>query len=109
MSYAPLPTAKELASTRARIAAQRVEIEGLEAQAARLREKANAVRHEMAANEAYIAPIRRLPFDVLAQIFVLCATALGASPQVLRTLSSVCRKWRDVTLATPRAWSKVVH
>lgn len=115
MSCEPLPTAAEVQITRARITFQHKairdaeqQIEELVKQLDALRDKVSRIREEIAANEAFIAPVRRLPFEVLAEIIVTLATDPSAEPQVLRTLSSVCKAWRDTTLRTPRAWSKIV-
>ncbi|EJD52114.1 hypothetical protein AURDEDRAFT_149590 [Auricularia subglabra TFB-10046 SS5] len=43
----------------------------------------------IAASRAYLASVLRLPFEVLGEIIVYCATDRDAPVQVLRTLSSV--------------------
>ncbi|KZV87752.1 hypothetical protein EXIGLDRAFT_723363 [Exidia glandulosa HHB12029] len=122
-SYAPLPTAAETASARARISSQRDDVQraeqeiiGLEAQITVLRDQIAARRNDierlrdaMTLDENTIAPVRRIPSEIIAAIVVLVATDQDADGiRVLRTLSSVNRVWRDVTLDTPQAWSKVV-
>lgn len=84
------------------------QIQDLECQIAALRENIAHIRDDIARKEAFIAPIRRLPFDVLGEVAVILATDPSADVQVLRTLASVCRVWRDATLRTPRAWSTII-
>jgi hypothetical protein len=51
-----------------------------------------------------LAPIRRLPVEILAEIFDFYSSCHKDLP--LR-LSWVCRSWRGVALAMPHIWSKV--
>lgn len=51
-----------------------------------------------------IAPISKLPFDVLSEIFVLCSVPNRLSPVAI---ASVCRRWRETILMTPKAWSRI--
>ncbi|KAJ7646493.1 hypothetical protein FB45DRAFT_732704 [Roridomyces roridus] len=58
-----------------------------------------------------LAPIRRLPTELLAEIFKVAAreaSAWGCLPGRLppRTLIRVCRRWADVALGTPSLWSR---
>lgn len=75
----------------------RCTIKGLE------KEKAT-IEDGIATTLAYLSPIRRLPQELLAQIFnfifeeyPVCAWVLG----------KVCSIWRRQVLAMPRLWSKV--
>ncbi|KZV94134.1 hypothetical protein EXIGLDRAFT_590350, partial [Exidia glandulosa HHB12029] len=105
------PTRTEMATTRALISSHKevirdVEpmIQALEGQIEALHASISRVRVDIAEKKALIAPVRRLPFDILAEIIVAAATAPTADVRQLRTLASVCRSWRDATLRTPRAW-----
>ncbi|EJD52055.1 hypothetical protein AURDEDRAFT_158902 [Auricularia subglabra TFB-10046 SS5] len=89
------------------IQSARVQLMAHEAQLLSLLAIADVIRSQIAALKQFIAPIRRVPPEILGQIIVLAATAPDAPVQVLRTLSSVCRFWRDTTLRTPDAWSKI--
>ncbi|KAL1728745.1 hypothetical protein EV714DRAFT_214483 [Schizophyllum commune] len=59
---------------------------------------------------AYLAPIRRLPVEVLSEIFKICCgdgspidiTKRSCPPLML---SSVCKIWRDVMHGTPGIWA----
>ncbi|KIM20473.1 hypothetical protein M408DRAFT_30334 [Serendipita vermifera MAFF 305830] len=54
------------------------------------------------ARRAWIAPIRKLGFDVLSLIFELCSKSEWSAPLKIGAIS---RSWRAVVLNTPRAWS----
>ncbi|KZW02255.1 hypothetical protein EXIGLDRAFT_829454 [Exidia glandulosa HHB12029] len=114
MSYLPLPTAVETQTTRALITARHEEIRAVELEIQEFEreiqsraEKIALIRDDIAQKESFIAPVRRLPFDVLAEIVVASASDHATSVHALRTLSSLCRTWRDATLRTPRAWTKI--
>ncbi|EJD35995.1 hypothetical protein AURDEDRAFT_117184, partial [Auricularia subglabra TFB-10046 SS5] len=114
MSFSPLPTAAQVGAARQVIADQLREVESVteqirqhEAHISALRSKIGKIHEAIAANEAYIAPVRRLPFEVLGEVVTLVATDPHAPAQVLRDLASICQTWRKATLRTPRAWTKV--
>ncbi|KAI5828932.1 hypothetical protein K523DRAFT_243374 [Schizophyllum commune Tattone D] len=59
---------------------------------------------------AYLAPIRRLPVEVLSEIFKICCGNGSAIDITKRScpplvLSSVCKIWRDVMHGTPGIWA----
>ena len=53
---------------------------------------------------SFLAPIRRLSVEMLAEIFVLCISCHSHSPL---ELTRVSRLWRGVVLIMPRIWSNV--
>ena len=67
------------------------------------RERA-AVEEQLMATLAYLAPIRRLPRELLAHIFT---TIFDEYPCCAWVLSAVCSVWRRQVLAMPSLWSKV--
>lgn len=50
---------------------------------------------------SFLAPIRRLPVEILAEIFLLSIRCHAYSPL---DLIRVCWRWRTVVLTTPRIW-----
>lgn len=56
--------------------------------------------------QAYVAPIRRLPSELLGEVFT---RAWQDHACVAWVLASVSRGWRQTALAMPRIWSKVSH
>lgn len=53
---------------------------------------------------AYLSPIRRLPRELLQEIFLF---NFEDFPCCAWVLSSVCSVWRRIALSMPRIWSKV--
>ncbi|KAL1755271.1 hypothetical protein FB107DRAFT_213854 [Schizophyllum commune] len=60
--------------------------------------------------EAYYAPVRRLPAEIISLVFEFCCMGKGSvdlekeqcEPLVL---TSVCKFWRDIALSTPAIWA----
>jgi F-box-like len=55
---------------------------------------------------AYMSPIRRLPAELLRQIFTM---NFDEYPCCAWILSSVCSQWRRLALSMPKLWSKVCY
>ncbi|KAF7289776.1 D-ser-dehydrat domain-containing protein [Mycena indigotica] len=116
------PSATSLASARASLSegiktaetlAQRKAL--AEARLTKMVADAQAVINELAREEtavqegiinmkAYLAPIRRLPGDVLNELFAWC---FEDHPCVGWVLAAVCAAWRRQALAIPRLWTKI--
>ncbi|KAF7290253.1 hypothetical protein MIND_01339000 [Mycena indigotica] len=112
--------ARQLAHYNARIAACEAELDGLRRQRA-------VVRTEAAAIASAFAPIRRLPVELLCEVFDLCAPSglvpvrkqgvpdTGSPQQELErlrkpwlvTLSQVSCHWRRLIHGTPKLWAHI--
>ncbi|SJK98643.1 uncharacterized protein ARMOST_01912 [Armillaria ostoyae] len=78
----------------------------------------DAVHKAMAGYSSTLAPVRRLPVDVLRTVFreiQISEWRTTSWPQTLLdftqgpwTLSHVCGAWRDVVLSYPQLWSHIV-
>ncbi|KAK1226495.1 hypothetical protein PQX77_010579 [Marasmius sp. AFHP31] len=60
-------------------------------------------------HSALISPVRRLPPEVLSEIFVHCLQDKDRNPTRSLTeapllLTFVCRRWREIALSTTRLW-----
>ncbi|KAK0436279.1 hypothetical protein EV421DRAFT_1832874 [Armillaria borealis] len=74
-------------------------------------------RSQAIANQAnakkILSPSRRLPPEVLTKIFIRCWSFYGRSGPPLDPravpwkLTHVSKKWREVTIATPKLWSSI--
>lgn len=76
-----------------------------------LKESKNQLAAYIKAHEAVIAPIRRIPDDILIEIFMLCLpSAYEALPDPMKApllLTRVCQRWRAVVCAAPMLWSTI--
>ncbi|KZP21303.1 hypothetical protein FIBSPDRAFT_1044251 [Athelia psychrophila] len=59
-------------------------------------------------HQSIVAPIRRVPDDVLLEIFsaFMCNGGYSYQPDPI-TLTSVCSRWRALAHSTPRLWSQI--
>ncbi|CAK5272453.1 unnamed protein product [Mycena citricolor] len=63
-----------------------------------------SVQSSIKQTRAYLAPIRRLPGELLRELFLWC---FEGHPCCAWVLSAVCRTWRMQALSIPRIWSKI--
>ncbi|KIM29325.1 hypothetical protein M408DRAFT_23095 [Serendipita vermifera MAFF 305830] len=59
------------------------------------------LKEELKALRAWIAPVQRLPFEILSPIFEMCGEMHWKAPI---SIAGVCRFWRNVVQNTPGAW-----
>lgn len=116
------PTASSLADARKSLGATRTSVEQLDikidaAEAALVQVMKesqfviNELQRERAALDecvlqamAYLSPIRRLPMELLRDVFMWC---FQDHPCCGWVLAAVCNPWRRLALKMPRIWSKV--
>ncbi|KAJ7755544.1 hypothetical protein B0H16DRAFT_1521099 [Mycena metata] len=76
-----------------------------------LKRKRQKLATDIDAHLALLSPVRRLPGDVLREIFVssLPSThnAIIADREAPLLLCHVCAGWRSIALTTPRLWSSL--
>lgn len=106
-SYPPyLPEAKTIGSVRGEIRSHELEIESSLEEIRRLEERVAFLRKEVLHKMAFIAPIRRLPPELLSQIFVEYAYNAEGSPW---DLIFVCRLWKEMAFDTALLWAKILY
>ncbi|KAF7348247.1 Hexose carrier protein [Mycena sanguinolenta] len=92
----------------ARIDAQ---IEAMEIALGQLKEQRAALKGPIDAHLALISPMRRIPHDVLLEIFFSCLptehNALIDPAKAPLVLGRICRHWRDVAYSAPMLWSSI--
>ncbi|KAJ6508332.1 hypothetical protein C8R45DRAFT_967070 [Mycena sanguinolenta] len=96
--------ANELARIDAQIEAMEIALNQLKQQRASLREPIDA-------HLALISPMRRIPQDVLLEIFFCCLptehNALMDPAEAPLLLGRICWPWRGITYSTPMLWSSI--
>ncbi|KAF7357954.1 hypothetical protein MVEN_00842000 [Mycena venus] len=77
----------------------------------KLSEERNALSAYVEGHRALMAPIRRLPLDILEEIFVACLPShrncVMSAEEAPVILGRICSSWRTISLATPRLWSRL--
>ncbi|KAI4528384.1 hypothetical protein K525DRAFT_166876, partial [Schizophyllum commune Loenen D] len=94
-------------SLHARAAAQDLgsELDSVDAAIRRLHDLRETLEVRLQFTRAYLAPVRRLPLELLSDIFIYSVADEGDPTMVaLMTLSHVCSSWRTVVWSTPELW-----
>ncbi|KAJ7025718.1 hypothetical protein C8F04DRAFT_967303 [Mycena alexandri] len=87
------------------------EIQRLQSLICELAKKRDALNHFIDPLVALISPARRLPDDVVVEIFTASlpsdrnAVIDGAKSPLL--LCHICRAWRNLAISTPRLWTSL--
>ncbi|KAJ6465864.1 hypothetical protein C8R45DRAFT_1079824 [Mycena sanguinolenta] len=63
------------------------------------------------AHQALLSPVRRLPLDIIQEIFVACMpthrNCVISATEAPILLGRVCSGWRIISLSTPKLWSSL--
>lgn len=97
MSFAQLPNPAQTRAIELSIAAD-------EARIVALQTELEFLRRRVATHRYYIAPIRKLPWELLAQVFAI-AIADSSNPLLVLALGRVCCSFRHATLVAPALWA----
>ncbi|KAF8213950.1 hypothetical protein K438DRAFT_1802613 [Mycena galopus ATCC 62051] len=112
------PSDSELFEIRALLVAPAEELARIDAQInemeitlGQLKEQRASLKRPIDAHRALISPIRRIPQDVLLEIFGACLpsehNALIDPAEAPLVLGRICRHWRSVAYSTPMLWSSI--
>ncbi|KAJ7865781.1 hypothetical protein B0H13DRAFT_2281522 [Mycena leptocephala] len=77
----------------------------------KLRAERESLGADVKAHRALISPVRRLPLDIIQEVFVAClpthhnCVMSGSEPPIL--LGRICSFWRTISLSTPRLWTSL--
>ncbi|KAJ7452122.1 hypothetical protein B0H11DRAFT_2074381 [Mycena galericulata] len=70
-----------------------------------------ALRESVAAHLALVSPVRRLPLDILEEIFIACLptdhNSVMAESDAPLLLCHICSTWRSLALSTPQLWASL--
>ena len=102
-----------ISDTQYQIAVIDANLTGLMVKVDELRSKRDALVHYTTRHSALIAPIRRLPPEVMSEIFLHCMAPVDPfdpreSPRLDKSpllVSQLCSRWRKIALSTPRLWT----
>ncbi|KAJ7592592.1 hypothetical protein C8J56DRAFT_479513 [Mycena floridula] len=114
LASSSLPTEAERAYLNQLLNTSNDEISRLTAAIDKLVLEREALQCNVVSYKAILAPIRRLPEDMLREIFVSClpsnkaaAIAITEAPLLL---GRICLSWREIALSTPALWASIhVH
>ncbi|KAJ7677617.1 hypothetical protein B0H17DRAFT_863759, partial [Mycena rosella] len=73
-----------------------------------LREERGSLGAYVGAHKALISPARRLPLDIIQEIFLACIpthrNCVMSFIEAPVLLGRICSSWRTISLSTPRLW-----
>ncbi|KAJ7724954.1 hypothetical protein DFH07DRAFT_854492 [Mycena maculata] len=76
-----------------------------------LAQRRAALEEFVSAHLALVSPIRRLPADVMQEIFVACLpsgqNSVMSEQDAPLLLCHICNAWRSLALSTPRLWASL--
>ncbi|KAJ6481687.1 hypothetical protein C8R45DRAFT_1002703 [Mycena sanguinolenta] len=87
------------------------EITALQKTIDRLTEERDTVAAFVEAHKALTSPLRRLPLDIIEELFMACLptnrNCVMSATEAPVILGRVCSSWRTISLSTPRLWSRL--
>ncbi|KAJ7367372.1 hypothetical protein DFH08DRAFT_765167 [Mycena albidolilacea] len=87
------------------------EIQAMEIALGQLKEQRELLKRPIDTHRALISSIRRIPLDVLLEIFFRCLpsehNALIDPAEAPLVLGHICRHWRAILYSTPMLWSSI--
>ncbi|KAL0568736.1 hypothetical protein V5O48_013245 [Marasmius crinis-equi] len=105
------PTTTESATIHRFLEAPKAELSSIQEKLAKLQARSDQLELLIDQHRALTSPMRRMPNDILREIFVRClpidalpARDLLEAPLLLTT---ICRLWREVAITTPTLWNSI--
>ncbi|KAF7311748.1 F-box domain-containing protein [Mycena indigotica] len=106
-----VPTDAEIRQIQSNLAPLILEMASLDEQLAVLLQRREELETYIEAHQGFISVSRRLPQDILEEIFVACLpTTRHCAAVVVEApllLTHVCSSWRTIALALPRLWASL--
>ena len=88
-----------------------IEIQRLRELVENLKIKRRSIQEIVDDHNTILSPIRRLPLDVLHEIFFYCLPThrnpIMKASEAPVLLTRICSSWRAIALSSPRIWSKI--
>ncbi|KAJ7633455.1 hypothetical protein DFH06DRAFT_1222851 [Mycena polygramma] len=76
-----------------------------------LAEEREGVDAFVSAHNALISPLRRMPLDIIQEIFLACLpthrNCVMSASEAPVLLGRICSSWRAISLSTPRLWASL--
>ncbi|KAJ7740015.1 hypothetical protein DFH07DRAFT_751826, partial [Mycena maculata] len=77
----------------------------------KLTEERDSLGAYIGAHKALVSPVRRLPLDIIQEIFVACLpthrNCVMSAREAPVLLGRICSAWRAISFSTPRLWASL--
>ncbi|KAJ7161825.1 hypothetical protein C8R43DRAFT_991535 [Mycena crocata] len=87
------------------------EIAAMQRSIDKLTKERDSLAAYLEAHKALLSPIRRIPLDIIQEIFIACTPAhrncVMSAKEAPVLLGRICSSWRCISLSTPRLWSRL--
>ncbi|KAF6745454.1 hypothetical protein DFP72DRAFT_778886, partial [Ephemerocybe angulata] len=82
-------------------------IDGLSKRISKLQSQLDALEGQRQRHQAILSPVRRIPMEILGEIFalVLPDVLYSGDRRMLRNLGLVCKSWQNASLLARHLWS----
>lgn len=97
-------SAEETRDSRQAILQLELELQKAQRLLAETQTRIATLKRQLDYHKGRVAPIRRLPFETLTEIFRVCCTEWMSSPF---KLAAICHQWRDIVFANPVLWTRI--
>ncbi|KAJ7272082.1 hypothetical protein B0H12DRAFT_973195, partial [Mycena haematopus] len=112
------PTDEEVLEIKALLVEPTLRLKGLDDEITKLQEAIDKLAEErgrigayVKAHKALLSPVRRLPLDIIQELFVACLpthrNCVMSASEAPVLLGRICSSWRAITLSTPRLWASL--
>ncbi|KAJ7149772.1 hypothetical protein C8R43DRAFT_856842, partial [Mycena crocata] len=106
-----IPPGAEVSQIRAYLVPHTEELTRLDSLIHALCQKRTALASYIESHKALVSPARRLPRDIVEQIFIACLpanhNAVMSAREAPLLLETVCRGWRGISRSTPALWTSL--
>lgn len=100
-----------ISESAAQLASLKNEMDLVQCKYSDLQERSTILQQKINDYQALMAPIRRLPTDILQEVFLQCLpqthNAIISSSNCPVLLGQICSRWRDVVLNTAALWASI--
>ncbi|KAJ6456423.1 hypothetical protein C8R45DRAFT_1082129 [Mycena sanguinolenta] len=112
------PSDDEVFEIKALLVEPTLQLKGLDDEITKLQQAINKLGEERSrvaayvdAHKALISPVRRLPLDIIQELFFACLpihrNCVISASEAPVLLGRICSSWRAISLSSPRLWSSL--
>ncbi|KAJ7618104.1 hypothetical protein DFH06DRAFT_1144938 [Mycena polygramma] len=106
-----VPSEAEVKGIHSHLIAHTLEVSRLEALIQDLSDQRQKTLDYIAAHEALVSPARRMPQDVVQEVFLACLptqrNSVMSTKDAPLLLARICSAWRTLALSTPALWASL--